>query len=73
MIIEVKVKTNSRIQLVKKIDESHYEVSIRAVPEKGKANAEVISLIAKELHVRASALTLKSGRTSKKKLLNLHL
>jgi uncharacterized protein len=73
VIIEIKVKTNSRRQFVKKITDSSYEVSTRAVPEKGMANDEVIHLMAAELHVPSSILTIKSGRTSKRKLLKLDI
>lgn len=40
---------------------------VRAVPEDGKANAALIALLAKELDIAKSALTLVSGETSRLK------
>ena len=42
-------------------------VRVRAVPDKGKANAAVIALLAKALGVPKSAMTLVSGDTARLK------
>ncbi len=44
-------------------------VRVRAVPDKGKANAAVIALLAKALDVPKSAISLVSGETSRLKTL----
>ena len=44
---------------------------VKAVPDKGKANAAVIALIAKALGVPKSAITLVSGETTRQKTLNV--
>ncbi|HKX23168.1 MAG TPA: DUF167 family protein [Rhizorhapis sp.] len=41
--------------------------NVRAVPEKGKANAALLKLLAKELNVPASAISLETGDTSRLK------
>jgi uncharacterized protein (TIGR00251 family) len=44
-------------------------VRVAAVPDKGRANAAVIALLAKALGVPKSAITLASGETSRFKVL----
>jgi uncharacterized protein (TIGR00251 family) len=45
------------------------KVRLKAVPEKGKANAELISFLAKALGLSKSCFTLLSGETSRHKKL----
>lgn len=46
-------------------------VRVKAVPDKGKANAAVIVLLAKSLGVPKSAITLLSGDTARQKTLHV--
>lgn len=46
-------------------------VRVAAVPDKGKANAALIALLAKKLRLPRSAFTLLSGETSRHKTLAL--
>ncbi len=46
-------------------------VSVTAPPEKGKANQALIALLAKQLGVAKSAISLQSGETSRQKLLEV--
>jgi len=46
-------------------------VRVRAVPDKGKANAAVIMLVAKALDVPRSAVTLVSGDTARLKTIKI--
>lgn len=47
------------------------QASVRAVPEKGKANAALIQRIAKRLDIAARDILLESGDTSRLKRLRL--
>lgn len=46
---------------------SHLKIRVRAVPDKGAANAAVLKLLAKSLGVPKSALELISGHTARVK------
>ena len=46
-------------------------VRVKAVPDKGKANAAVIALLARMLGVPKSAITLVSGDTARQKTLHI--
>jgi uncharacterized protein (TIGR00251 family) len=48
------------------------KIGVTAVPEKGKANAAVISLLSKELCVPKSAVEIVGGETSRLKTLRIH-
>lgn len=49
----------------------HLKVYVTTVPEKGKANKAVIELLAKELKVPKSHISVVSGETSSSKVLRI--
>ena len=49
------------------------KVQVTQPPEKGKANAALIQIIAKTLHIAKSDITIVSGETSRNKTLQLPL
>jgi len=70
--IRVKVIPNSsqnQIQLME--DGITYKVKIKAVPEKNKANKELIEFLAKHFKVEKSNISIKSGNQSQIKLIQL--
>lgn len=50
----------------------YLKVSIRAVPEKGKANKALIEFVAKQLSIPKSYIEILSGHTSRLKILRVH-
>lgn len=71
MKIFVKVKTRAKNKKVTKIDDDHYMISVNAVPEKGKANKEVIKALSEYFDVANSRIKIISGEKSKDKILEL--
>ena len=69
----VKVQTRAAKPRIEKIGEREYKVSVKAAPTKGKANAEVIQLLASYLKVPRSCLTIVRGETSRHKLIAFDL
>jgi uncharacterized protein (TIGR00251 family) len=56
--------------IVTDVDGKPYlKVAVTVVPENGKANAAVIKLIAKDLRLPKSALSIASGATARRKTL----
>jgi uncharacterized protein (TIGR00251 family) len=51
--------------------EAHLKARVSAVPEKGKANKALIALLAKELRIPKSTVSLLSGDTARKKILRI--
>jgi uncharacterized protein len=50
---------------------AHLKVRVRAVPDKGKANAAVAALVAKALGVPKGAVSVISGQTARTKTLRI--
>jgi uncharacterized protein (TIGR00251 family) len=69
----VKVRTRASNPGIEKIGEREYQVSVKAAPTKGKANAEVIQLLASYLNIPRSCLTIVRGQTSRHKLIAFDL
>ncbi len=49
MIIKIKTKPNSDKELFERISEREYKAELKEPPKDNKANARLISLLAKEL------------------------
>lgn len=73
MKIFVTAKTGSRNESMEQIDESHFLVSVKERPIKGKANEAIKKSIAAFFHVPQSAVGLRSGASSKHKVFTISL
>lgn len=71
MKITVKVKTGAREERVEKIDEANFAVSVKARPEKGRANSAVAAALAEYFRVPKSRVKILSGHSAKTKLLEI--
>lgn len=71
MILAVKIQPNARVSEFIGWEAEHLKIKLKAPPVDGKANEELIRFIAKEFKLTKSSVTIKSGHTSKIKLLNL--
>ncbi len=63
--LSVKVKPNAKQQKIETGDKGELIVRLQSPPVDGKANAELIKLLAKTYGVRKSQINIKSGLTSK--------
>jgi uncharacterized protein (TIGR00251 family) len=70
MIIEVRVSTNNPKPGAEEKD-GLLKVRVKAKPIEGKANAEVIELLAKHYGVKENQVTIVAGQTSKKKTIEI--
>ena len=71
MKIFVTAKPNAKENRVEKIDETHFKVSVKAPPQNGKANQAVIKALSGYFNLPKSRFSLKTGETSKTKVLEL--
>jgi uncharacterized protein YggU (UPF0235/DUF167 family) len=67
-VFKVKVKPNARASVLEEQEDGSFIASLKAPPIDGKANAELIALLAKRLGVRRTAITIKSGAGARMKL-----
>jgi len=66
--ISVQVKTNSPKTQILSFDKNIYKIAIKATPDKGRANAELVKFIRK---LTKKQVTIVSGLKSKKKILQI--
>lgn len=71
MKITVQVKPNTKQQKIEITKEGIWIINLKSPPVNGKANQELVSLIAKELKVTKSQVTIKSGLSNKKKVIEI--
>lgn len=69
--LQVKVKPNAKQSKIEEIGENQLIVFLKAPPIEGKANTELIKLLAKKYGVSCSAITIKSGLSSRQKLIQI--
>ncbi len=69
--LQIKVKPNSRQQKVEPGADNLWIVHLKSSPIEGKANAELIELLAKFLKVPKSSIHIKSGHTSRFKRIEI--
>jgi len=71
MKIFVKVKPRAKNDSLIKIDENNFLVSVKAIPEKGKANEAVINLLAQYFKISKNNIKIISGLSSKNKIIEV--
>ena len=60
-VIQVKVKPNSRVSRLSQQADGSWLAQLKSPPVDGKANAELLALIAREFACAKSAVTIASG------------
>jgi uncharacterized protein len=70
-IVQIKVKPNSRASRLEQNDDGTWLAQIKAPPVDGKANEELIALVAKHFQCRKSDISIKSGASSRTKLVQI--
>ena len=71
MIIQVKVKPRSRTSELVQGPDGIWTARLTSPPVDGKANAELIALVAAHFKLRKSAVTIKSGASGRMKIVQL--
>lgn len=67
----VKVKPNSKQQSVKEETDGSFTIHLKSPPVDGKANEELIKILAKKFDVPKSKIRIKSGLSSRQKLIEI--
>ena len=70
MILKIKVKLHSRKAALEKVSDTEYIAHLKEPPEKGRANLQLIKLLAKELSVPQTKIRIKTP-TSKEKIIEV--
>ncbi|HEX7770822.1 MAG TPA: DUF167 domain-containing protein [Pyrinomonadaceae bacterium] len=70
-ILQIKVKPNSRTSRLEQNEDGTWLAQIKSPPVDGKANEELIALVAKHFGCRKSEVSIKSGGSSRTKLIQI--
>lgn len=62
---------SSKTEIAGIMDDETIKIRIKAVPEKGKANNELIKFLSKELNIPKENISIISGKTDSIKLIKL--
>jgi len=71
MILRVRVKPNSRSSSLVQEPDGSWRAQLRAPPVDGKANDELVALIAAHFKCRKAAVLIKSGASARIKLVRV--
>ena len=69
--LQLKVKPNARVQSLVEGDDGIWLASLKSPPVAGKANAELIALLAKHFGCRQADVTIKAGAGGRLKLVKI--
>jgi uncharacterized protein (TIGR00251 family) len=71
ILIRVQVKPNARVSSLARGGQNVWIAQVKAAPVDGKANAELIALVAATFQCRKSAVDIKSGASGRTKLVRI--
>ncbi|WP_423811374.1 DUF167 domain-containing protein [Pseudohongiella acticola] len=67
-ILQVKVKPRSRVSELTQTADGTWVATLKAPPVDGKANTELVGLVAQKFQCRKTAVTIKAGASGRTKL-----
>jgi uncharacterized protein (TIGR00251 family) len=70
-LITLLVKPNAKKVFVNPLDSETYEIAISSKPEKGKANREIIEVLANFFKIKKTQITILRGHKSQKKIIQI--
>jgi uncharacterized protein len=70
-ILEVRVKSNARVSALTQQPDGSWLASLKSPPVDGKANAELIALVAGQFGVRKSQVSIRVGAGGRRKLVKI--
>jgi uncharacterized protein (TIGR00251 family) len=69
--IQIKVKPNSRASLLEQSADGTWLAKVKSPPADGKANAEVIALVARHFKCHKANVSIKTGGSGRTKLVQI--
>jgi uncharacterized protein (TIGR00251 family) len=71
MLIQVRVKPGARVSTLEQSTDGTWTASLKSPPVDGKANAELVALVARHFQCKRSAVSIKSGASGRTKLVKI--
>lgn len=70
-VIQVKVKPNARVSAFQPGEGGIWLAQLKSAPVDGKANAELVALVARHFQCHKASVTIKSGASGRMKLVRI--
>ena len=70
-VMEIRVKPGARQSQLVQAEDGSWLAQLKAPPVEGKANQELIALVARHFRCARSAVSIKSGAASRRKLVRI--
>ena len=71
MKLKIKVVPNSSEQSIEKISEKELKIKLKSVPEKNKANKELLKIISEYFKISTNKIKISKGLFSKNKIVEI--
>jgi len=69
--LRVTVKPNARSSSLVQAPDGTWQAKVKAPPVDGRANEELIALVAEQFHCRKAAVSIKSGASARNKIVKV--
>jgi uncharacterized protein YggU (UPF0235/DUF167 family) len=70
-VLQIKVKPNARVSALAPSADGVWQAQLKSAPVDGKANEELIALVARHFGCRRAAVTIRSGASGRLKLVRV--
>jgi uncharacterized protein (TIGR00251 family) len=70
-VIRVRVKPNSRASLLTRLTDGSWVAHVKAPATEGRANQELVALIARQFQCVKAAVSIKSGTSARMKMVRI--
>ena len=71
VILQVRVKPRARVSELTRAADGTWVARLKAPPVDGKANEELVALVAEKFRCRKAAVTIKAGASDRTKLISV--
>jgi uncharacterized protein len=71
VVLQVKVKPRARVSSLEQVSDGTWVAKLKAPPVDGKANDELVALVALHFQCRKAAVSIKSGAAGRIKLVRV--
>ena len=69
--LRIRVKPNARVSSLERLADGSWSARLKSPPVDGRANEELIALVASSFRCRKDAVTIKAGRSGRTKLVTV--
>ena len=69
--LRIKVRPNARTSSLVQTPDGTWQATLKAPPVDGKANAELVALVAERFNCRKAAVSIKAGASGRSKLVRI--